>query len=176
MPFLYLFVAKSPCSRHDLRTLILQTLFARCFRRLSWPTFACRYHTLCSLADFTCFFSHTILPRCSHLPFPNIFSHAMCAFPFLKVLGKHTIYFCQNPPNATEKLIRVIHIALARYFQTLRSHFMFAFHSRMLWLHASHNSFALCFYMLSSHARTLQTLSAVLRSCFAIIFDANNLH
>ena len=121
-------------------------------------------------------FSHTILTRCSHLPFPKIFSHAMCAFPFLKVLGKHTIYFCQNPPNATEKLIRVIHIALARYFQTLRSHFMFAFHSRMLWLHASHNSFALCFYMLSSHARTLQTLSAVLRSCFAIIFDANNLH
>ena len=61
--------------------LLLQTLFARCFRRFSWPTFAYPYHTLCSLADFMCFlFSHRMLTHFSRLPCSILFSHAMCAF------------------------------------------------------------------------------------------------
>ena len=106
--------AKSPCSRHDLRTLILQTLFARCSRRLSCLPFAYRYHTLCSLADFTSvILSHAILTHFSHLPFATLFSYAMNGVPIRRVLGNRILYCCQN--NPIDKLISVTQISFARY-------------------------------------------------------------
>ena len=94
------FFAYSSCSRHDLRTLLLQTLFARHFRRLSWRTlFACHYHTLCSLADFTCFFPTLFSLAVLTYHFPHYVRTLCVFFIFWEFWAIVDYTFSQNPPN-----------------------------------------------------------------------------
>ena len=105
-------------------------VFARCFRSQSWYTlFACQYHTLCSLADFTFFptlFSLAVLIY----RFPTYFRTLCVRFLFWRFWASIQYIFVRTlqtqPRNSYVLFTSRSHAIFRRYVHTLCSRFIHA--------------------------------------------------